>query len=267
MTTKNIETNYQIDHANGTLTADVVLDRRYILHSKKIKKATTLLQHFKGWVIRTEKPEFDTDRFVMMDYNLKDPETTSFFYVLPYARDRALLEFTYFSENQVDDKVYKEYLQEYINKHLNIDNYTIEKIEKGVIPMTSYNFNQHNHGNHIKVGTAGGWVKPSTGYSFKLSEEKAKQLVINYKQNKKLTTNLFSKRHYVYDCTLLEVLKKYNAQGDKLFLQLYKRNPANRLLDFLDDRSTFIQELKIMKSMTSMRFVNGFFKTLKNGII
>jgi lycopene beta-cyclase len=263
---RDSESKLNVDFSIGTLTASVVLDSRMPRDFRGDKQATTLLQHFKGWVIETEEDCFNPSSFVMMDYNLKDEGTTSFFYVLPYSKKKALVEFTYFSHEVVEDNVYDNFLKEYIASLLKIDHYLVGSVEKGVIPMTSYDFTRHNKPNHLKIGTAGGWVKPSTGYSFKLSEFKAKQLVQNIVNGNALAYKLFSKRHFIYDITLLEVLGKYNAQGDELFLKLYSRNPAYRLFDFLDDQSSYSQELKIMKSMTSMRFVNGFFKTIINGI-
>lgn len=77
----------------------------------KDTQAITLQQHFKGWVIKTEEPVFNPEEFVMMDYRLREPETTSFTYILPYSKTEALVEFTYFSKEVVNDATYDKYLK------------------------------------------------------------------------------------------------------------------------------------------------------------
>ena len=75
---------------------------------------TSLKQHFVGWVIRTKENKFNKDSFVFMDYRIRDKNNTAFTYVLPFKKNEALIEHTYFSKNEVEKKVYKKYIKEYI---------------------------------------------------------------------------------------------------------------------------------------------------------
>lgn len=246
----------------GTVTASVVLDSRIDPKFFQDTKANTLQQHFKGWVIKTQQPTFDPEVFTMMDYRLRDAGTTSFTYVLPYSTTQALVEFTYFSKDVVSDATYEKYLREYITKYLHLTQYSIEKTEQGIIPMTSYKFEQHHRKNHLKIGTAGGWVKPSTGYSFKMSEKKAAQLVDNMLSKRELTHGMISKKFGFYDDIMLDVLHGDNGRGHEIFHTLYKKNKIQTIFRFLDQETSLSQELGIMLPMTSAAFLSAFFKKL-----
>ncbi|BAO54132.1 lycopene cyclase family protein [Nonlabens marinus] len=250
-------------HTNkGVFKSKLVLDSRVSPEFYKDTEAITLRQHFLGWHLRTEQEVFDPERFVMMDYRLMDPGTTSFMYILPYSETEALVEFTYFSPDLVADQVYENYLNQYIDTYLNATDYSIVQTEQGVIPMTTYRFEKHHTSFVHKIGTAGGWVKSSTGYSFKLSEKRATQLISNYIKGRDLDHGMQKKRFRFYDDIMLDVLHQHNNRGHLLFENLYSNNPIARIFSFLDEESNFLQELKIMLPLTSLPFIKSFFKKL-----
>ncbi|MGJ8684024.1 MAG: lycopene cyclase family protein [Nonlabens sp.] len=250
-------------HCDSTdITTNLVLDSRIDPAFFTDTKATSLQQHFKGWVIKTEQPAFDPEEFVMMDYRLIDAGTTNFTYVLPFSTTEALVEFTYFAKEIVSEETYEKYLKKYIKDLLQIESYTIEKTEQGIIPMTTYRFDQHHEKNLFKIGTAGGWVKPSTGYSFKMSEKKAAQLVNNILNHQVLHHQMNSKKFRFYDDIMLDVLHSDNGRGSKVFHTLYKKNNIKKIFSFLDEETVFKEELEIMLPMTSYAFIKSFFKQL-----
>lgn len=251
-----------IHYKSGSCSATQVLDSRLSPAFFKSTKNITLDQHFKGWVIKSEQPVFQPDAIVMMDYRLKDEGTTSFMYVLPYDANTALVEFTYFSKKAAQDCDYDAFLNRYIKDYLQIDRFEIMHTEQGSIPMTHYNFSRH-HTQHIhKIGTAGGWVKPSTGYSFKSSEKKAALLVDNYMAGRALDCGLFSKKFMFYDAIMLEVLAEDNSRGPVVFRKLYTKQPIARIFAFLDEETTITTEVRIMLPLTSFAFIKYFFKRL-----
>jgi lycopene beta-cyclase len=219
-------------------------------------------QHFKGWVIETEDNHFIADSFTMMDYRLKDGNQTTFTYVLPLTSKTALVEFTYFTPSLVEDKTYDLYLKKYISEILKIKKYTIKEVEKGNIPMTNFPFKRYSTKNVTKIGTAGGWVKGSTGYSFKHVEKKVTKIVDNLKQNKNPTQDLYNWKYQFYDTIFLKVLKDENDKGEWIFERFYSENSINAMFRFLDQDSSLAEELKIMHSLFSFSFIKAFFRTL-----
>ena len=230
----------------------------------KSNNYTKVIQHFKGWIIETETPVFKTDQFTMMDYRIKDGDQTTFTYVLPLSSTRALVEFTYFTPTLVDDAIYDSYLKLYISSLLKIESYSISEIERGSIPMTSFPFEKYSTKHITKIGTAAGWVKGSTGYSFKHTEKKVASIVTNLKDGNIPSKNLFKQKYKFYDKIFLKVLHDENNKGEWIFEQFYAKNSVEAMFKFLDEESTFIEELKIMKSLFSLSFIKAFFKTLMN---
>ena len=229
---------------------------------KTSKNYTTLIQHFKGYIIKTETDIFDDTTFTMMDYRLKDGAQTTFTYVLPFSKNEALVEFTYFTAQIVDDNTYDNYIKTYIKTYLGIDTYEILETEKGQIPMTNFPFKKYNTKHITKIGTGGGWVKGSTGYSFKHTEKKVAKIIGNIKHNKRPSSNLFKRRYLFYDSVFLNVLKHENNKGEQIFQQFYSKNSTKTILKFLDEDSSLIDDLKVMMSLLSWRFVKAFFRTL-----
>lgn len=247
----------------GLYTADHVFDSR--INPDFFNKKDNYIrinQHFKGWIIESETGVFNTNSFTMMDYRSKDGEQTTFTYVLPFSKTKALVEFTYFTPHIVEDSIYNKYLKQYISDVLNIETYTVLEVETGNIPMTNFPFSKESSEHITKIGTAGGWVKGSTGYSFKHTEKKVAKIISNLKQNNIPSKGLNNKRHAFYDAVFLNVLKDNNDKGEWIFEQFYSKNTIETMFHFLDEESSFFEELKIMKSLFSVTFIKAFFKTL-----
>ena len=256
-------TMVSIETKRKNYTASHVFDSRVPKNFSKLSSNhINITQHFKGWVIKTESDAFNENEVTMMDYRLKDGDQTTFTYVLPFSKNEALIEFTYFTETIVDEKIYDQYIEAYISKHLNTKNYAIVETETGQIPMTNFPFDRFNTKNITKIGTGGGWVKGSTGYSFKSTEKKVEKIINNIKANKKPSEGLFRTKYKFYDKVFLKVLKDENHKGEWIFQQFYDRNSVQTMFRFLDEESTFFEELKIMWSLFSWSFVKAFFKTL-----
>ena len=246
----------------NSFQAKHVFDSRVTEDFEKDKTATTLLQHFKGCTISTKKPTFNPEVLTMMDYRLTYKNTTSFMYVLPITPTKALIEYTFFSPSLVEDHIYDSHLKTYISNTLSITDYAIIESEKGVIPMTDYKFKKHHTDAITKIGTAGGWVKGSSGYSFKMSEKKSKRIIENIKTGSHPTNGLYNNKFELFDVIFLKVLKDDNSYGPKLFQDFYSKNEMAIALKFLDEETSFNEDLKIVWSLRSFKFVKAFFKTL-----
>lgn len=223
---------------------------------------TKIFQHFKGWMINTANPVFDPSAFTMMDFRLKYRDSTSFIYVLPLSETKALVEFTFFTPELIDEDIYDQHLQDYIEKILKVEDYEITETEKGIIPMTDYPFHEHSVEKITKIGTGGSWVKGSTGYSLKHTERKIKQILENIKSGENPSLNLFNNRHRFYDAIFLDVLKQRNDLGEKLFSNFYKRNTPEQIFKFLDEETEIREDLPIMWSMYHPQFIRSFFRKI-----
>ena len=240
-----------------------IFDSRVPEKFQEDSKSVTVLQPFKGWVIETEKDEFNPESFTFMDYRLGHEDKTCFTYVLPISKRKALVEFTFFVPELIEDKVYDEKLKQFISEKLNIESYSILEVEQGVIPMSSYPFWNENNKKYLKIGTGGGWVKASTGYSFKNVERKVAELINSLKFTKMPQKAAWQKRFRFYDEVLLNILYQKNKKGPEVFERMYSKNKAHEIFKFLDEETTFTEELKIMWNSDRLLFMKSVFDLLK----
>jgi lycopene beta-cyclase len=254
-----------VNTTKNIFTSNHIFDSRIPkeFHLKK-ENYINIIQHFKGWTISTEGNHFNPNEITMMDYRLKDGNQTTFMYVLPFSKTEALVEFTYFTKEVVSDNVYDNFLKKYISEQLKITDYKIKETEKGQIPMSTFPFENYSTKNITKIGTAGGWVKGSTGYSFKHTEKKVTKILQNIKDHQLPSKGLINSKYKFYDKIFLKVLKDENHKGEWIFTNYYNKNNIKTMFRFLDEESTFIEDLKIMSSLFSFSFIKAFFKMLKN---
>ena len=114
-----------------------------------------LLQHFKGWTIKTKNKYFDDKKATIMDFSIDQKNETRFFYILPVSSNEALIEYTLFSKKELSDFEYDQEISNYL-KDKGISDYKITSNEKGVIPMTCFDYSKYNTKNLINIGTSGG---------------------------------------------------------------------------------------------------------------
>ncbi|WP_027126501.1 lycopene cyclase family protein [Gelidibacter mesophilus] len=249
-----LKNNYSANHV-----FDSRIPKEFRLH---LSKHTLIHQHFKGWLIETDTPSFQPDAFTMMDYRFQYRDSTSFIYVLPFSETKALIEYTFFTPFTVEIQVYEEAIKEYLNQALNIEAYKILETEVGNIPMTDFPFWDYHTKNVTKIGTGGGWIKGSTGYSFKHTEKNVARLIANIKSGKPPSKNMFKKKFKFYDKIFLKVLHDENEKGVWIFERFYSKNSIRTMFRFLDEETRFSEDLAIMKSLFSIAFIKAFFKVL-----
>ena len=244
----------------GPYGAIHIFDSRITSENLEDSKYTRIFQHFKGWIIETENSQFDPSEFTMMDYRLKFKESTSFTYVLPISERKALVEFTFFTPFLTEEKVYDELLETYIKNILKLDHYKITETEKGIIPMTDFPFHLEGTPKITKIGSAGSWIKGSTGYSFKHTEKKVAKIIENIKEGKNPGDGLLNKRFRLYDAVFLDVLSQKNEMGELIFTKFYSKNSIGEIFKYLDEETTLKEEIKIMRSLYHPQFIKSFFR-------
>ncbi|SNR26304.1 lycopene beta-cyclase [Maribacter sedimenticola] len=230
--------------------------------TKNQKRYPVLQQHFTGWVIQTQKPVFDPKEITYMDFSVPQKGNTRFMYVLPYSTHTALIEYTLFSEHLLDKQEYEEELKIYIKSRFLCDSFEIVEKEYGSIPMTSYDFRE-NHTNRIRyIGTAGGWAKPSTGYTL-MSTAKKIPLVIEFIKNGKPLSKLNLKnKFWFYDLLFLDVLYAKNANGHKVFESLFSKLKPQKVFKFLDEETNLKEDITFINACPKLPFIKAFFNRL-----
>lgn len=157
--------------------AKYVFDSRFCINELNTESNYFLKQHFKGWFISTKIPSFNPNEMRMFDFRVPQDNDFRFCYLLPFTETEALVELVTLRETNFDATI-----KNYISKALKIDDYSITGYEGGVNPLTDRNFLRKGK-RVVKVGTAGGLIKPSSGYGFKRMHNDAKMIVQSLNKN------------------------------------------------------------------------------------
>ena len=209
-----------------------------------------LLQHFLGWDVVTEAPAFDPGVATFMDFRVPQVDGTCFVYVLPTAPDRALVEFTVFSAETWSREAYETHLRAYLRDRRGLTRYRVERTELGVIPMTDRPFAPTRGSRVHTIGTAGGRTKASTGYTFTRVLRHADELARSWAATGAPSSRPAGRgRHGWMDAVLLRALATGRQDGASFFARLFARNDPRRVLAFLDEDTTWGQELALMSSV------------------
>lgn len=220
-----------------------------------------LLQHFKGWIVETKSDFFNTSQAVLMDFRIEQEHGTTFVYVLPLSSCQALVEYTLFTENILQQEEYDIALKDYLKNYVGLSDYKIVDEEFGIIPMTNASFPGFANGMY-HIGTAGGQTKASTGYTFKFIQKQADSIVNDLSAGKFPVLGNLKKRFYFYDSTLLHILSKKLLEGKRIFSTLFEKNKAATVLKFLDNETGISEELKLLNSLPKSVFIKAGFREL-----
>ncbi|WP_297868641.1 lycopene cyclase family protein [uncultured Flavobacterium sp.] len=221
-------------------------------------KFPLIQQHFIGWFIKCKEAVFTPNCATFMDFSVKQKGNTRFMYVLPTSSTEALLEYTLFSKNLLSKEEYEAEIHKYI-ENLGITEYEIIEKEQGNIPMTCYPFWKHNTKNIINIGSAGGWTKASTGYTFKNASKKSKALVQFLKSESDFTKFHRKDKFWFYDLLLLDILGSKNELGSKIFSSMFKEGDSRVIFKFLDEETSFSEDLQVIWRCPKMIFVEALF--------
>ncbi len=259
-----LENNCIVKTEQETFTCNKIFNSIY--HPEVVSAQTKfplIQQHFVGWFIKSKQTVFTPNCATFMDFSVAQKGNTRFMYVLPTSSNEALLEYTLFSKELLLKEEYETEIKQYI-KNLGITEYEIIEKEQGTIPMTSYPFWKHNTKNIINIGSAGGWTKASTGYTFKNASKKSKALVgfLEKSISTSSDSSNFRKFHktdkfWFYDLLLLDILSSKNELGSNIFSSMFRNGNSTVIFKFLDEETSIWEDLQVIWKCPKMLFVKA----------
>jgi lycopene beta-cyclase len=252
-----------VSTVNETYTAAYIFNSVLFNQTFAGANVHTLLQHFKGWLIETKEDCFNAEVATFMDFTVSQKHGTTFMYVLPVAPNKALVEYTLFTEKLLQSNDYNAELKNHIEEKLAINDYTISHEEFGIIPMTNYRFPLHDE-NIVNIGIAGGQAKGSSGYAFQFIQKRTAAIVQSLitKNHPFVKPSIANKKFSFYDSVLLHVLCNKKMKGSSIFSSIFKKNSPQKVLQFLDNESSLVQDLQIMTSVPMGIFLPAAIKEI-----
>ncbi len=220
-----------------------------------------LKQHFRGWEIETDRPCFNPQLPTLFDFRMPQAGHMRFVYTLPFAENRALIEYTVFSAELLQSEEYDAGLRTYVEDRLGIRRYQIKHVEAGVIPMTDHPFPRRLGGRVMAIGTKGGRVKPSTGYAFlRIQRDSAAIVQSLIKHDQPFDIPAQRRRFHLHDSILLNVMTHYPDDLKPIFTLMFRNNPIQRIFRFLDETASFNEEVRFIASLPPGRFLQALFR-------
>ena len=242
---------------NDEIISDFIFDSRYTNKSKNI-----FLQHFKGFLIKTETDCFDDEVLTLMDFRCDQSKGMQFVYVLPFTKKIALIEPTIYSYNIEDEIYYKKTLESYLYDIYKIKKYNIIKTEKGSIPLEHNNIKK---GPYFNIGINGNVNRKSSGYTFTFIQKQS-ILIKNFFSNTSndLSLKVQSKFFNFLDEIFLDVIKRKPSIGPLIFYSFGKSFNGNEMSDFMNNRINFIPFMKMLFNLPFKEFIKSFIRCLFN---
>jgi len=220
-----------------------------------------LCMHFRGWEVETPDSVFDPETMTFLDFRTPQEGETRFFYVLPFTEKRALVEYTIFSRRVLRRSEYEAAIRCYLRDVLGISDYTLRSEERGAVPITDDPLVRTLGRRIMAIGARAGRIKPSTGYAFmrvqKDSEDIVESLLLHgHPFDVPDDPDLYD----VLDAVMLKVMDTRGDHIERAFTTMFRRNPVDHILRFLDEEATPLQNLMLLATMPPQVFLHAFLK-------
>jgi len=244
----------------GVLRARLAMDSRppTLTRPTDDDKNVHLLQHFRGRVVRSEQPVFEVDTATLMDFDVLQAHGIHFIYVLPFDAHTALVESTFFTELLLPEAEYESAIETWLARRRPGVVFQTISHESGVIPMTTEPFDAWPSPRIVRIGTAGGHVKPSSGYAFlavqRFVREFAPRVVSALGAGGCAEPPAArTPRTVALDTIFLSYLRNSPERAPETFYRLFERVPPAVLARFLSDTGTLADDLTVMRTSDSPR--------------
>ena len=226
-----------------------------------------LYQHFLGWEVETARPVFEPETVTMFDLRTPQRAGVTFFYTLPISKRRALVEYTLFSPELLPAEEYESALRLRLDE-LAGPGWRILEAERGVIPMTDRPFPRRLGRRVLAIGTRGGRVKPSTGYAFSRIQRDSERIVSSLlRRGHPFAVPPDGLRFRLHDALMLDILAQEPHLGRPILSAIFARNPVQRVLRFLDDRTSWWEDLPVMAAHPPGPFLRAIGRQLAKRLL
>ena len=253
--------------AGEEFTARYAFDSRPPRIEPQPDKYRYQLQHFVGWEIETTRDVFNPSVVEFMDFRGAQHHEARFIYVLPFGPRRALVEYTLFSAHSLAKAEYEKHIIDYLHNTLGLAaaDYRITTEEVGAIPMTDHPLPARVGPHIINLGTRAGRAKPSTGYAFQRIQAQSVRLVAALVATGQPPADPTGDRWQfrLFDTLLLDIMQRRGETTRDLFRQLFERNPVGRIFQFLDEKTSWADNLRIMNSVSPGPFMRSIAHVLR----
>jgi len=235
-----------------------------VFRTENLNSEGELRQHFIGWEVNADKDIFDEEAATLMDFRVDQKGATAFMYLLPFGSQRALVEYTLFSNQLLEKSEYETEIKSYLKEKFSLEDgeYKIRGKEKGSIPMVENHY-QFKSGNYVyNIGMVSGCTKPTTGYTFSRIHRMSRRIAEQLSKNEEPDVKEISPgRFRFYDMLLLDILNENPGASIKIFSELFEKNSMDSILKFLDEKSGVWEDVRLLLSLPWHPFLRALWRS------
>jgi len=236
-------------------TSDGGFSARHVCDARPPARRPAYSQFFVGREIVTAQATFDPDTVPLMHFRRGYSTGIDFLYILPFARDRALVEVTSFTPEPPERADMRAWLDAEIVA-LGACNHDVVREEAGALPM-EVGYRAPEVPGICHIGLAGGAARPSTGYAFQRIQMHADHVAGQLLRGENPRIPQDSAVSRFMDRVFLRVLAAAPERGPALFEALFRNTPADRLERFLSGSTRSDDRLSVMWALPSMPFLRA----------
>lgn len=219
-----------------------------------------------GLRVTTAADAFDPAVPVLMDFRTDQSTGLAFMYVLPRSRREALVEHTRFVVPLADQGPHLRprshpspgaAVADYLRRTVATAG-TSTEIERGLIPLRNPPDGSRAPSRTVPIGAPAGMVKASTGYGYERIQRHSAAVarsLVTCGHPFDVPARPAWYRHL--DGVLLETLRREPAAVLDAFVRMFARNPADRVLAFLDEDTSLREELALVRTLRPAPFLRG----------
>jgi len=247
---------------NGAVHAAQVIDTRPPATGEGTEPI--LWQSFSGLEVECDSDVFDDRTAVLMDFVDGPSEDMRFLYLLPYGRRRALIEATVFGKRAMSQEELADLLEVLVKKTVGTALTETLHREHHVIPMGLPESRRDADCSYVRVGTAHGGARASTGYVFQRIQRWADAAAASAEKGERLFGHLLDPWIVrKMDALFLRVLRRHPGLGPEIFARLFAIPDSGTLIRFMSDEQRIPDVFRIIRSLPC----GVFLKELARGLL
>ncbi|MFN3866250.1 MAG: FAD-dependent oxidoreductase [Demequina sp.] len=256
-----------IDLAQPSGTRTIEVSARWVFDSVGLgepagRQEPAAYLDFHGLHIECPTDAFDPGAATLMDFRTDQSAGAAFVYVLPTSARTALVERTVFAFSETYDieaqrARHEGHVRDYLRGCLGVDAYRVTGCEIGTIALERGPA-ATAHGPVIPIGARAGMVKASTGYGFARIQSHSAAIAWCLTRGRSPAGAAPAHRwHRALDEALLRVIREDPATAVEIFASLLTRNPAPRILSFLDEDASLLDQLRLFATLPLAPFARA----------
>jgi lycopene beta-cyclase len=242
---------------DGTRIDDTKIETRWVLDSRPPPPPPPGRPRlrFLGREVTAPGASFDPSRATFLDFRARSTGEVRFCYVLPTSERQALVEIAVFGTSPGTRPDLETGLTRYLHEVCGLSSWQVLREEAGELPLQPAGPRRAGQ-RVLRVGAAGGMLKPSTGFAFDRIIRDAEAVVDSLDRYGHPWALPCPPRRYRWlDDVLLRAATDEPAVIERAYARLFARNQLPQVLRFLDEDTTLAEDSRLIATLPPIPFL------------